>query len=114
MALTAYMSVKGQKQGTIKGSATQKGRENKIAVHEFHHEVLSPRDASSGLPTGKRQHKPIAITKEIDLASIPLMVALTTNENITEILIDFFSTSPEGIEQAYYRIKLTNANVAHI
>ena len=28
--------------------------------------IVSPRDAASGLPTGKRQHKPITITKELD------------------------------------------------
>jgi hypothetical protein len=32
-------------------------------------EVVSPRDAASGLPTGKRQHKPLTITKEIDKSS---------------------------------------------
>ncbi len=34
--------------------------------------VTSPRDAASGLPTGKRQHKPFVITKELDKAS-PLL-----------------------------------------
>ena len=28
--------------------------------------VESPRDAASGLPTGKRQHKPVTVTKPID------------------------------------------------
>jgi len=32
-------------------------------------EVISTRDAASGLPTGKRQHRPITITKEIDKSS---------------------------------------------
>ena len=31
--------------------------------------VISPRDAASGLPTGKRMHKPFVITKELDKAS---------------------------------------------
>ncbi len=31
------------------------------------------RDAASGLPTGKRMHKPIVITKETDKASPKLM-----------------------------------------
>jgi type VI secretion system secreted protein Hcp len=30
------------------------------------HEIVSPRDTASGLPSGKRQHKPFTITKEID------------------------------------------------
>ena len=32
----------------------------------FEQEIVSPRDAASGLPTGKRQHKPITITQELD------------------------------------------------
>ena len=33
------------------------------------HSVKSPRDAASGLPTGKRMHKPFVITKELDKSS---------------------------------------------
>ncbi len=36
--------------------------------------VVSPRDAASGLPTGKRMHKPFTITKELDKTS-PVFVA---------------------------------------
>ena len=32
-------------------------------------EIVSPRDAASGLPTGKRQHKPISISSEVDKTS---------------------------------------------
>ena len=38
------------------------------------HEVVSPRDSASGLPTGKRQHNPMTITKEWD-ATTPLLRA---------------------------------------
>ena len=31
--------------------------------------IVSPRDPASGLPTGKRQHNDIVITKPIDKAS---------------------------------------------
>lgn len=32
-------------------------------------EIVSPRDAASGLPTGKRMHKPFVITKEFGVSS---------------------------------------------
>ena len=38
-------------------------------VINFEQEVVSPRDAASGLPTGKRMHKPFVITKELDRSS---------------------------------------------
>ena len=47
MALNAYLTLKGQKQGTIHGSVTQKGREGSIAVIAIEHEIVSPRDAGS-------------------------------------------------------------------
>lgn len=34
--------------------------------------VVSPRDAASGLATGKRMHKPFTITKELDKSSVVL------------------------------------------
>lgn len=76
MALNAYLKLKGQKQGDVKGSVTQKGRENKIMVIAVSHEVVSPRDMASGLPSGKRQHKPFLVTKELDKSSPLLYKAL--------------------------------------
>jgi len=114
MALNAYLSLKGQKQGEIKGSVTQKGRENKIMVIAVSHEVISPRDPASGLPTGKRMHKPFVITKELDKASPLLLNILTNNENITEWELQFWRPSATGSEQQHYTIKLTNANIASV
>ena len=119
MALNAYLKLKGQKQGEIKGSVTQKGREGKIMVIAVSHEIVSPRDAASGLPTGKRMHKPLVITKELDKASPLLLQMLTHNENIPEFELQFWTpqvkaTGGAGMEVQHYTIKLTNANIASI
>jgi len=114
MALNAYLKLKGQKQGEIKGSVTQKGREAKIMVIAVSHEVVSPRDAASGLPTGKRMHKPFVITKEIDKSSPLLYNCLVNNENIPEWSLEFWQPSATGAEKQHYTIKLTNANIAAI
>jgi type VI secretion system secreted protein Hcp len=118
MALNAYLKLKGQKQGEIKGSVTQKGRENKIMVIAVSHEVLSPRDSASGLPTGKRQHKPFVITKEVDKSSPLLYNALINNENIIEWELQFWTPQIRaggvGAERQHYTVKLTNANIASI
>jgi type VI secretion system secreted protein Hcp len=91
MALNAYLTIKGAVQGQIKGSVTQKGREGQIAVYAYHHEVISPRDSASGLPTGKRQHKPLSITKEIDKSTPLLLRVLVTNEVLTEVVLHFLA-----------------------
>ncbi len=119
MALNAYLSLKGQTQGDIKGSVTQKGREGKIMVISANHEIVSPRDAASGLPTGKRMHKPLIITKELDKSSPLLYNLLTHNENIPELKLEFWTsqikaTSGSGTEVQHYTVELVNANIAAI
>jgi type VI secretion system secreted protein Hcp len=119
MALNAYLKLKGQKQGEIKGSVTQKGREGKIMVIAVSHDVVSPRDAASGLPTGKRMHKPFVITKELDKSSPLLYNALVHNENIPEWELQFWApqlkaTTGTGTEVQHYTVKLVNANIASI
>jgi Type VI secretion system effector, Hcp len=42
--------------------------------------IVSPRDPASGLPTGKRMHKPITITKELDKSS-PMLAKRSSNES---------------------------------
>lgn len=114
MALNAYLRLKGQTQGDIKGSVTQKGREDTIMIIATSHEVVSPRDAASGLPTGKRQHKPFVITKEVDKATPLLYNVLVNNENVTEWKLEYWQPSSSGKEQQHFTIKLTNASVAGI
>ena len=114
MALNAYLRVEGQKQGPIKGSVVQKGREDSIMVIAFNHEVLSPRDAATGLPTGKHQHKVLTITKEIDRSTPLLMNALVTNENLRKWELRFWRPSPSGIEKQFFTIQLLYANISDI
>ena len=114
MALNAYLKVKGQKQGDIKGSVTQKGREGKIMVIAVSHSIVSPRDAASGLPTGKRMHKPFVITKELDKSTPLLFNVLVNNENVSEWELQFWQPSATGAEKQHYTVKLINANIASI
>jgi type VI secretion system secreted protein Hcp len=118
MALNAYLTLKGQKQGAINGSVTQKGHENTIAVHAYSNTISSPRDLASGLPTGKRMHQPISILKDTDKSSPLLWSALVNNENLLTWQLQFLTptvTGPNpGIEKLIYTITLTNANIASI
>lgn len=114
MALNAFLTITGKKQGQIKGGVTQKGREGSIAVYAVQHEVVSPRDAASGLPTGKRQHKPLTIVKETDRSTPLLYNALVANETLTEVVLKFYAQSPAGVEQNNYTVRLTNASISAI
>jgi type VI secretion system secreted protein Hcp len=114
VALNAYLRLKGATQGEIKGSVTQAGREGSIMVIAFEHEVISPRDPATGLPTGRRQHTAITITKEIDRSTPLLMNALIQNENITAWELRFWQPSATGQEVQFYTIQLANASIASI
>ena len=119
MALNAYLKLKGQKSGVVKGSVTQKGREGKIMVISAHHELVSPVDPASGQVTGKHMHKPFVIAKEIDKSSPVLYNMLVSNENITEWELQCWTPSLKGgagagAETQHYTVKLTNARITDI
>ena len=116
MAYEGYLIAKTQKLGQIKGSVIQKGREGWIGVYGFHHDIVSPRDPASGLATGKRQHKPLTITKEIDKSTPLLYQAFVNNENFSEVILRFFTSDLKvaGKEIQNYTIKLINANIISI
>jgi type VI secretion system secreted protein Hcp len=114
MALNAYLKLTGETQGEIKGSVTQAGREDSILVIATAHEIVSPRDAASGLPTGKRQHKPFVVSKELDKSTPLLMNALVNNENISSLECRYWQPSASGQEVQHYTVELTNASIAAV
>lgn len=114
MALNAYLTLVGETQGKIKGSSKKVGREGSIVVIAVQHEIVSPRDAASGLPTGKRQHKPIVITKEIDKATPLLYRAFVENENLPRLKLEYWQPSKTGKEVQFYTVELHNAGIAGI
>jgi type VI secretion system secreted protein Hcp len=79
-----------------------------LKITGFSHEVVSPRDPATGLATGRRQHKPFTITKELDASSPLLLNSLYTNETLTSVLIGLLR--PSG--QTMATVKLTNAQVS--
>ena len=116
--MNAFLKLKGEKQGDIKGSVVQKGREGKIMVTAANHEIVTPRDIASGLPSGRQMHKPFVITKPLDKSSPLLYTALVNNENITVWELQFWTTATGGAatgqEKQHYTVKLSNARIAAI
>lgn len=117
MAAEFYVSIEGAKQGNFKGSVDPGGKAGKlgagkIAGIRFNAETTSPRDTATGLATGKRQHKPITITKEWDAASPQLFQALVTNEILNHVLFEFVKVNPKGESSIHFTVRLTDAAVA--
>lgn len=92
----------------LKGS----GEELSFPVLTLSHEIISPRDAASGLPTGKRQHKPFSITKQIDKSSPSLFKACIEGEPVNVEITTFLRTGGRFIP--FVTVRLDNAFVATI
>ncbi len=113
-ALNAYLKLKGQKQGAIQGSVVKKGVEGSLPIISFNHEVVSPRDPASGLPTGKRQHKPFTFLVGIGKSSPQLYQALFTGELLPEVELVVFAAGDKSATSSLYSVKLSNAVVSQI
>lgn len=109
MALPAYLTLTGEKQGVIKGSCTQRGRENTILVQAVEHDVSIPRDTQTGLASGKRVHHPLTIVKAIDKSSPLLYMALTTGEHLKSVELKWYQINEKGQEENYFITALEDA-----
>lgn len=109
-----YLSLKGSKQGAIQGSVTTAGLEGMIEVYSYTHSIISPVDAGTGQPSGKRQHKPLTITKPLDKSTPLLYQSLVTSETLSTWELDFYHTTSAGKSELYYTIELTNARISEI
>lgn len=102
-----YMVIDG-----IEGEVTLKGREGWIELQSFSWGIVSPRDAASGLPTGKRQHKPITIRKEIDKATPSLFMGCCQGTHIKEAKLMMYRPNNQGQEVLYCVITLHDVMIS--
>jgi type VI secretion system secreted protein Hcp len=111
-ALSAYLKLKGQKSGEIKGGVIQKGREGLIEVIAAEHTVR----ADTG---GRRTHGVYTITKMIDKSTPLLYRALASNESC-DVEFQYYvpnrfgAAGGQGVETLAYTVKLTNARITQI
>lgn len=106
-----FITVEGTKQGKFKGQDNQLKQGDRTEITNFAYEVVSPRDLASGASSGKRQHKPITITKPIGAATPQFFQAITTNEVLKTVVISFYNEYPSEAGPSF-EVKLTNANVS--
>jgi type VI secretion system secreted protein Hcp len=98
----------------IAGESTQHslGREGSIECIEVHHEVATPREAASGLASGRRHYKPLRVRKRIDASSPLLLKALVENQRI-DAVFRFFRPDPSGTGQTeqFYTIAIEDGRI---
>jgi type VI secretion system secreted protein Hcp len=78
----------------------------------FKIQSVSPRDVHTGLATGKRQHSPLLIIKEVDTSSPNLFEHCASGSQlIPKITFNFSNTDGKGTPQPFGTIVLTSAIV---
>lgn len=123
MALDAYMTIEGEKQGDIsKEASTIKSagagakfdkHGDEITILALTSGVINPRDPKSGTTTGARIHQPVSFTKVFDRSSPLLWQALATGEKLKTITCKFFrpDTSGLGEPEEFFEYKWENAKL---
>lgn len=98
----------------LSGSVTRKGFEGSWQVISFTHEVTSPRDAASGLATGKRQHMPLRLRMEYD-RSLPMLYSAMFNADVLpELVVSVFDPNDKAAKAPAFTFTLTNAVISEM
>ncbi len=113
MPMPGNLTITGEVQGQIEGSCEMEGREDTILVQAFDHLVEIPAD-ERGVPSGRRVHRPLTITKEIDIATPKLYQALCTGEFLTDVTLEWYRLDGMGQQEQYFTIQLENALISRI
>jgi type VI secretion system secreted protein Hcp len=93
MALDAAIKVQGSVQTTFAHQNSIKSRAGFSIVTKTKHAVTSPRDAASGLASGKRQHEPFECTLLLDSSVVNFYQAICTNEVLKTVTIQYYQTT---------------------
>lgn len=113
MPIPGHLTIIAEEQGNIEGSCDWKEREGSIVILAFDHVVELPTD-DRGIASGRRVHRPMVITKEIDKSTPMLYQALCTGELLTEMTIDWYRIDGTGDEEMYYSMKMFNGLITKI
>ena len=111
--ITQFLLVTGQVQGAFGGSTTDPNGKDAIGVVAVSHNIIEPTDPATGLATGKVENQPLVIVTHIDKATPFLYTALTTNENLPHVELDYYQTV-SGKQTLYFKVELTNAQISSV
>ena len=114
LAGAIHMKVEGERQGVIPGSCVTKGREGTMVVVGLGHEVDVPVDSGTGLPAGRKVHKPLVVVKYLDKASPKLYKALATGEGLRHVELKYYRPDRAGVPEHYYTVLLDDALIVNI
>jgi len=106
-----YLRLAGETQGPIDGDVDLGPLTGTIATTSFQVGFSVPIDPSTGLPSGPSQTSELSITKQTDVATIPILRAFGNAERMTTCFLEAFRPDDVGGSQLYLRITLTDARI---
>lgn len=109
-----FIIIQGSKQGPFKGELLEAGHTAEIGGLRLSMELDVPLDVATGHASGRRQYKPLTITKEWGAASPQILQAVATSEVLTTVSLRFVRTTPTGTEETSQTITLTNATISEV
>ena len=108
-----FLELSTSSQGTIPGSVTQSGFEDKIGVFHTHHLVETQANTSSRA-RGRGKHEPLTIVKDIDKATVLLYNAWSRNERVDTFKLEYYRSTSQGTLDLYYTVELEQARITSI
>jgi type VI protein secretion system component Hcp len=103
-ALNAYMKLKDARAAEVRSQVRV------VSAEEAPTAAKAPRDAASGLATGKRQHKPITLTVQFDRA-LPLFAKLSQGAALGSVDLEVADDTRPGEREHLVDLKLDEAVV---
>lgn len=104
MAINSHLKVSGLAGGRI-------ANPGEIDIVSFSWGATSARDAVTGQATGKRQLRPLQITKHVDKTTVFFFQLLATNARIDTVELAYDKPVKGGKQEPFFSIKLTNASI---
>lgn len=113
MAIDAYLHIE-----SIKGESQDSAHQGWIELVSAHWGVVQPRSVTAstagGHTSGHSEHRPLMVSKLVDLASPVLMQHCSMGKTIPKAKLEFMRADGNGKPVKYYQVELMNVMLAHM
>jgi len=93
-------------------ASTMKSMEKYSKILGFKFGTISPRDAATGLASGKRTHQPVVLWKQLDISTPAIFQALCQNQTLDSVEIMYYQAhGTEAKRVQFFKLTLTNATI---
>ena len=107
-----FLHVKTKRAGEVKGESSTQGHEDDIEVFGWTWGVQAGSAIGSSAATARRSYRQLVVSKGVDSASVGLLSALATNDEIKEAVLSMRKAGGSVLD--YYRMSLAGARVVDV